>query len=93
MRQRPDIVYNFLKEKGVCKVRFVGEWGWINDSICGIFLSQELACVGQVAEDFYNNGFKIKGVEGCIYPTITPRSNNEILKRLYHETNKTENIK
>lgn len=82
MQHRPDLVYSFLKDNGIHEARFAGEWGWVYDGI-----EPEPGCVDQVAEDFCNNGLKIKGIEGCIYPTkcIPPGKNNEVLERFYDD--------
>ena len=63
--QKEDLVYSFLKDNGVKEVRFIGEMVWWGNS---------LVCLGQAAESFYKQGFKIRGVEGGVFPT-TPSDN------------------
>ncbi len=67
----PNLVYSFLKKAGVKEGRFVGE-------LAG-------GCVKDIVEEFFNHGFKVKGVKDCIYPISPLKKDNEILKMLYDD--------
>ena len=33
---------------------------------------KKLACLGGVAQQFLDQGFKIRGIEGAVFPTVPP---------------------
>jgi len=75
--QRSDLMFSFLKRSDVKEARFAGEWGWW----CG-----DDGCLSLMADDFYKNGFDVKGIKGCLYPAMPDKyDNRKILKKLYNE--------
>jgi len=67
-------IYQFLRDNGVDTVLLAGEWVWYSGN----------GCLGEVAQDFRNNGFEVKGVKGCLYPSV-PKVDSELLKKLYQD--------
>lgn len=77
IRQKPGIIFSFLEGEGIREVRFAGEWAW---------WSKDLGCLGIVANNFLNEGFNPKGINGCIFPKVPYSSSmwsNEMLEMLY----------
>lgn len=75
--QQPDLMFSLLRKVGIQEARFAGEWSIVYAGF---------GCLGGTASEFYQNGFNIKGVRECIYPTIKPQEgDNEILRKLYTE--------
>jgi len=68
----PELMYSFCKKIGVKEGRFAGELGG--------------GCVKDIAESFFNHGFKVRGVKDCIYPISPLRKDSEILRMLYDDT-------
>jgi len=56
--QNMEIIYSFLKDNNINEIRFAGEYGW--------------HCLLAAAKEFYKNGFNVKGIRNCIYPTTFP---------------------
>lgn len=75
-KQRMNTIYSFLKDNGIHEVRLAGEYAWYNGN----------GCLGVVASNFYKEGFNLKGMDGCIYPTTPPEKSNEVLEKLYGDT-------
>lgn len=73
--QKPELLFSTLKEAGVKEVRLAGEWSVAYGG---------LGCLGGVAQQLFEKGFNVRGVEGCMYPAIRPKTiDSEVLKRLY----------
>lgn len=65
-KQKLQTLYSFLTDNSIDEARFAGEWAWYRG----------LGCLGVLAKTFYKADFNIKGITGCIYPSV-PRSTNE----------------
>lgn len=72
-------IYTFLKEIGIKEILISGEWVWWREKE-----EREChGCVGVVANGFKEKGFKVKGVEDCLYPTKPPNFDSELSRELY----------
>lgn len=77
LTQRPDLMFSLIRDVGVKEVRFAGEWSIVYGGF---------GCLGGMANEFHQNGFNIKGVRECIYPSIKPqKGDDEVLRKLYAE--------
>ena len=70
----PETVFDDLRGEGVDEVRLAGEY-------TGHMLRAR-GCLGELAAMFDGQGFRIRGVEGCMFPDAS-KSKDEILRKLY----------
>jgi hypothetical protein len=67
-------IYPFLKEINVKTILLAGEWVHFGTP----------GCLGTVAEKLKDEDFDVKGVKGCLYPSV-PKLDTELLRKLYQE--------
>lgn len=76
--QQPDLMFEYLRNLGVEEVRMAGEWS------VGPF---GLACLGGMVDSFLKQGFTIRGIQDCVFPSLRPKKGDPvILERLYEDT-------
>lgn len=76
--QQPDLMFEYLRKLGIEEVRMAGEWS------IGSF---GLACLGGMAVNFLEQGFNVRGIQGCVFPSLRPKKGDPvILERLYEDT-------
>jgi len=77
--QKMDIIYSFLRQQGIDEVLFAGEMAWKDITS---------SCLDSIASLFLTEGFNIKGIEGCLFPTFPPPplSLSKVSRRLYQDS-------
>lgn len=78
-------IYSFLKSAGIKEILLAGEWVY-SPVVAGMY---KMGCLGTVAKSFQENRFEVKGIKGCLYPSVSqidiPNFDSELLMKLYQE--------
>ncbi len=78
-------IYTFLKSLGIKEILLAGEWVY-GPVVSGMY---KMTCVGVVAESFQENGIRVRGIKGCLYPSVPqidiPNFDPELLMKLYQD--------
>lgn len=75
--QRPDLMYSLLRRAGVEEIRVGGEWSYNVKDTEG--------CLGGVARQFYEQGFRVRGIAGVVFPVMYGGIENMVIKNLYSD--------
>jgi hypothetical protein len=70
--QHLDWVMDFLRSNGIEEVRVAGELAWFPGP------NGYRGCLTTLANEFLEEGFRVRGVEGCVYP-VNPLPSAEFL--------------
>jgi hypothetical protein len=70
----PETVFDGLRGEGVDEIRLAGEYT--------SHLLRARGCLGTLAAMFDEQGFRIRGVDGCMFPDAS-NSEDEVLRKLY----------
>ena len=71
------LILALLRANGVREIRVAGEFVWY----------KEHGCLGALAAEFEKEGFIVKGIEGCLYPSNAPTEcEDPFLSRLYDDS-------
>lgn len=77
-KQKSDLIYETLRKAGVEEIRIAGEWSYNGRG--------SEACLGEVAEQFGQRGFRVRGIESCIFPAMYGGDDNKTIETLYTDS-------
>lgn len=68
-RQNPELWYDYLRKNGVDTIYVSGEFVYNPGE-------HDLACLGMTVSQYLDAGFKVRGIEGLVYPMHAPDALN-----------------
>lgn len=79
-QQNPCMLYDALRDAGIKEIHVAGEYGFNFNSNAG--------CLGGTAMSFMDAGFRVRGIEGAVYPPEPPsrHSQPELAAALFEDT-------